>query len=559
MMRAFKKMFGLAIVVAILSTLQSEVYSQYAFKDVNVISFEPFQVTPNQTVLVDGDRIQKIGPSKDVQVQDFEIIDCSSKFLMPGMMDSHAHLPGPQGLDMEIKDYLLLQLAAGVTSLRVARHEPDHLELKERAQREAWPTPHMYLAAPTIRSTDAILKDPIESFKGYKSQGYSHVKYLSGLTPVEHEVYVNAALKAGVPFWGHLPKQISLSRALELRQVGIEHFNGYTNLASTEKFDELDSRIKETAKRKVFNCPTISWYHSYYLIDDPKTLLARPGFDRVPSYLLESWKSWMETRKTETITIDKKARMEVLRRFKDSGAPMLMSAGDGYFFVPGLAMYEEMKVFAKVGYSNKDILRFSTYNGADFFEQTNEFGNLKEGLRADLVLLDADPVEDLSNIHSVGGVMVGGTWHPINSLLTKIKEIQTREKPSQGINMNIKRTGIILNVEKFDECVAFYRDVFGLKVMHEKQNGNFRLTCLEFGGSYLMIETGGVAKDQEKSTSENPSKLRFNADDLPAVLAKLKERGIDAEIQTFDWGSTINLTDPDGNRVGIRDEAKFEE
>ena len=120
------------------------------------------------------------------------------------------------------------------------------------------------------------------------------------------------------------------------------------------------------------------------------------------------------------------------------------------------------------------------------------------------------------------------------------------------------RTGIILVVENYEECVSFYRDLFGLPLLHQKVQGDFRLTCLEFGGSYLMIETGGVASVGEKSLEQSPSKLRFNVPDLEEALARVQEFGLEAQIETFDWGSAINITDPDGNRVGIRDEEAFE-
>lgn len=123
--------------------------------------------------------------------------------------------------------------------------------------------------------------------------------------------------------------------------------------------------------------------------------------------------------------------------------------------------------------------------------------------------------------------------------------------------IKIKRTGIILNTKHFDKCVAFYHDLFDLPVMFEKRDGGFRLTCLQFGASYLMIETEGVANPAGKSVAENATKIRFNVEDIQQALEDLKAYGIDAEVVTTDWGSTINIVDPDGNRVGIRDEASF--
>ena len=125
------------------------------------------------------------------------------------------------------------------------------------------------------------------------------------------------------------------------------------------------------------------------------------------------------------------------------------------------------------------------------------------------------------------------------------------------MHANIARYGIILNTENFEECVAFYRDLFGLRQLFEKKEGDFRLTCLEYGNGYLMVEQGGKAKNGVKSATEGSFKLRFNVEDLEEALAEIRAWGIQAEIQESSWGRTINISDPDGNRVGVRDEAGF--
>lgn len=124
--------------------------------------------------------------------------------------------------------------------------------------------------------------------------------------------------------------------------------------------------------------------------------------------------------------------------------------------------------------------------------------------------------------------------------------------------MDIVRTGIILNTERYEACVAFYRDLFKLNILHTKEDASgFKLTCFEFGGSYLMVEMGGVAQDRQKKIEESAAKIRFNVADIEQALATVQAYGIDATIERYDWGNTINICDPDGNRVGIRDEASF--
>ena len=124
--------------------------------------------------------------------------------------------------------------------------------------------------------------------------------------------------------------------------------------------------------------------------------------------------------------------------------------------------------------------------------------------------------------------------------------------------MDIQRYGIILNVENYDECVSFYRDIFELEIIFSKIEGNFKLTCLEFGSAYLMIETDGFAEPSGKSIQFCPSKLRFNVVDIKSALHRLECFNIPFDCIESEWGTTINVYDPDGKRVGIRDELSFQ-
>lgn len=109
--------------------------------------------------------------------------------------------------------------------------------------------------------------------------------------------------------------------------------------------------------------------------------------------------------------------------------------------------------------------------------------------------------------------------------------------------------GIILGTERFDTCVEFYHRTLGLPVWFVKDG----LVCLRFGSGYLMIETGGMARDGRKGNDENPTILRFNVEDVRSAADALHSRGVDVTVKTFDWGTVGTFVDPDGNVCELKD------
>jgi lactoylglutathione lyase len=114
--------------------------------------------------------------------------------------------------------------------------------------------------------------------------------------------------------------------------------------------------------------------------------------------------------------------------------------------------------------------------------------------------------------------------------------------------LNVRTYGIILGTERFDECVAFYRDIVGLSVWFEKPG----LVCFRFGNCYLMVETGGVAHNGRKPQSGNPTMLRFNVDDVESGVESLRHKGIPVELKFFEWGTVGTFLDPDGNACELK-------
>lgn len=109
--------------------------------------------------------------------------------------------------------------------------------------------------------------------------------------------------------------------------------------------------------------------------------------------------------------------------------------------------------------------------------------------------------------------------------------------------------GLILFIERYEECVAFYRDILQLEIRNEKET----LVTFEIPNGYLMVEQGGVGSEQEKSRKQNPAVLRFDVGTLASSVKNLEARGVHFSKRSlaFDWGTIAVFNDPDGNRIEL--------
>ncbi len=123
--------------------------------------------------------------------------------------------------------------------------------------------------------------------------------------------------------------------------------------------------------------------------------------------------------------------------------------------------------------------------------------------------------------------------------------------------MDYSKAGIILNTGKYPECVKFYGEVVGLETLYEIDRPGEKLTCFDLGGVYLMVEPGGISSPIVKTTSQCPTKFRFNVADVEAVCADLETKGVELEIRQHPWGTVAEFSDPDGNRCALRSDEGF--
>jgi imidazolonepropionase-like amidohydrolase len=421
--------------------------SPVAFVNVNVLPMDHEGVFEGQTVLVRNGIIEAVGPPESVTLSpDTLIIDGRDRYLMPGLVDMHVHI--------KHEDDLLLYIANGVTTVRdmwgtggfqLWLGFPDQLELREQIGQGQLLGPTIFAAGPIMEGEPAtmplmpIFRTPaeaVESVAWQKAQRYEFIKVYDNLTPETYAAILDAARGHGLPVVGHVPWQVGLEEVLAGGQLSIEHLTGYID-PDTAQFRIPEDRLAEyarlTAAAGVWNCPTLVVYPLLGLPTGSTQLEQQPGLAYVSPRIQAMWRLFHQQMK-KSITYegpDYADRIATLNRqmtkaLYDNGAQLLVGTDAGNpYIVAGFSLHQELELMVAAGLTPYDALVAGTVNAAAALGKAGEFGSIAVGQRADLILLDANPLEDVSNTTRRAGVMLRGHWFAegqLQEMLAGLKE-----------------------------------------------------------------------------------------------------------------------------------------
>jgi imidazolonepropionase-like amidohydrolase len=417
-----------------------------AFVDVNVVPMDSERVLAGQTVLVEGERIVGIGPVDAVQVpEDATVIEGEGRYLLPGLGEMHAHVPGGEGAE----EVLFLYLSQGVTTARGMLGQPEHLELRERLARGEIIGPRLYTSGPSLNGNS--IPDPDSARRAVahqKDAGYDFLKIHPGLTREEYDAVAATAAEVGIEWAGHVPADVGLARALEVQQASVDHLDQYTesiveegtdvstslffgvNLAGYVDEAKIPEVARRTAESGVWNVPTQSLIENVLLPEDPDAMAARPEMRYMSPELVARWvESKRATMESEGYSPELARRFVDVRRqlilaLQDAGAKLLLGSDAPQIFqVPGFSMLHELRLMVESGLTPYQALRAGSYNVAEYFDAVEEFGTIEEGKSADLILVDGNPLEDVRNVERLAGVMARGQWLSARQIEDRLAEI----------------------------------------------------------------------------------------------------------------------------------------
>lgn len=444
MIRYFSSVAPLVLATLLTPATGLAADSPIAFHDVTVIEVDSGTLIPHQTVIIQGNRIQQVAALDDADLpEDTRVIQAGGHYLMPGLAEMHAHVPPVD--DAGLDDVLRLYLAHGVTTIRGMLGEPGHLNLREalaqRGQIGERIGPRLLTSGPSLNGRSVRSPEQaVEMVQRQAEAGYDFLKLHPGLAADEFQAISETAKRLKLPFAGHVSADVGLDAALAAGQATIDHLDGYVqelvpadapshgqapeffgiNLAADLDPAGIDDLTRRTAEAGVWNVPTQALLE-HVLGDTPvATLMARPGMAYISPATRETWRQRVVDSRQAVPAADRQkllqVRRDLIRALQQAGAGILLGSDAPQIMnVPGIAAHEELAFYVAAGLTPAQALATGTRQVAAFLDEPDA-GHIAAGARADLILLDADPLQDISASRSIQGVMRDGRWYDRDTL-----------------------------------------------------------------------------------------------------------------------------------------------
>jgi len=428
---------------------------------VNIIDATGSPVQRDMSVTIEGNRIVRIAKSgKAKPPANARVLNAQGKFLIPGLWDMHVHtvfgdwIPGGKEVSLP------LFVANGVTGVRDMGGDLETL-LEWRAQIAAGALlgPRMMIAGPMLDGPKSRFPSSLsitspeagrKAVDDLKAQAVDFVKVQSFIQRDAYFAVADEAKRLGMVLAGHVPDAVRASEAVAAGQKSIEHLTGVFEGCSTaeDKFlqgtkgplrflqtydaSRCATLIATFARNHTWQVPTLVWERGQWLID--VTDISRdPNLKYAPlSWQQRSWPQFTKGILADLDTDPVRDRrrfvhkeLEMIRAMRNAHVPLLAGTDTaaGVDVLPGFSLHTELEYFVEAGLSPMEALQTATRNPAEFLGLLSETGTVEKDKTANLVLLDANPLEDIRNTRKVRAVFLNGrllTRQDLDQLLDRI-------------------------------------------------------------------------------------------------------------------------------------------
>jgi len=439
--------------------------------NVNVVMPHEGKVLRNRTVEIKNGIITTVAGSSR-EPQDGPAINAKGQYLIPGLWDMHTHTSfiSPQ---WDEKIIYPLYIANGITGVRDMGGDFELLKQRRaRIEKGELLGPHLYIGGPFLIDAEPDAqtisvktpKDARDAVDKLKSEGADFIKILSRLSRESYFAIAQESEKDHIHFVGHVPGTISASEASTAGQYSIEHLTGISLVCSSQEAD-LQGKIKTATasrdwfayralyeqaawtyddqkaatlfatfvKNNTWQVPTLIWTKTQSTLDDAKWD-ADPRLKYVPTSVRNEWdrKAVLKQTPPDILTDYKNqaSRGPQLVKAMLKAGVRFMAGSDGpdpYVF-PGFSLHDELELLVQSGFTPAQALEAATTSPAMFMEKSDKYGTIEKGHTADLVLLEANPLEDIHNTRKIAAVIFGGKYYPRAELDKMLSQVESLAK-----------------------------------------------------------------------------------------------------------------------------------
>lgn len=395
--------------------------NSYLIQHVNVIPMNEDTVLANKMVYIKNGIIQSIGD--EISVSGVEVVNAANGYLMPGLIDMHVHLWD--------KYELGLYLSNGVTAIRNVWGMPMHLRLKAEINQDELLSPSFYTTGPKLTGPEFIGDDNLQLFSpeearekviSYKARGYDFIKSYYGLTEDIFDALIDQARLSHMDIVAHATQNVPYNYHFNSQIVSIEHAEDIVQLALNYQLDsvKLEQVISDfyDSPHTSF-CPTLMAFYNIYnmlqddeLLSSESVLLMNPSIRMVDSR--EQFNRWKRTKEADPAIVEQiKAQHDfhifILKKLHAAGVNIICGTDAGIgVTVPGASIHQELAFYQAAGLTNYEVLKTATLNPSKVHEVMNNLGSVEEGKVANLLLLNENPLTNLSAIKHPDAVFIKG-------------------------------------------------------------------------------------------------------------------------------------------------------
>ena len=417
----------------------------------------------DMSILVADERIARVGPASTVSVPGgARVVDGSGKFLIPGLADMHVHLTG-SGEPSGSRQFILpLLLANGITTVRdMGGYLESLIPLRHDIYDGKRLGPQIFFAGPYLDGSppsfqpSLVVTNSVEASEDVHTlvaRGVDFIKVQSILNRDPYFAIAAVCKREHITFVGHVPDRVTAAEASDAGQKSIEHLTGVLRACSRDEprlmREQLNSGrtqksaaqaravqlawerellqtyseksasalIEKFVRNHTWQVPTLVLLRNVAYSTPQGDPSADPRIEFVPRTLVRKWRDSFQKQNKFASPREFALRAALLEKsmqlvgvMQSAGAPLMAGTDTGAPFVfPGSALHDELALLVEAGLTPMQALQAATKGPADFLEKSKTQGTIEQGKVADLLLLDANPLEDIHNIRRIRALVLRG-------------------------------------------------------------------------------------------------------------------------------------------------------